>query len=122
MARFQPGQSGNPNGRPKKERALTTILERAGSATIEVNGKKVSGRRLMALYLWQAVTTGQITFPDGKTIILSPADILAIIQFLYRHIDGPPVAAVDVTTGGESIRFIIERDDGQEIQPISPAT
>ena len=38
---FQKGQTGNPNGRPPKSRALTEILEAAGGKTIEYQGKSV---------------------------------------------------------------------------------
>ena len=101
---FKKGVSGNPAGRPKGERALTAILEAEGNRTIEMSdGKKVARKRLMARYFWEAVTTGQITFPDGKVLVLSPDDILALAQFLYKHIDGPPIQNVDITTRGESI-------------------
>ena len=33
---FKPGQSGNPNGRPPKSRALTALLEKAGGRKISV--------------------------------------------------------------------------------------
>lgn len=64
---------------------------------------RVARKRLMARYLWEAITTGQIVFPDGKVIELSPDDVLAIIQFIYKHIDGPPPQNIDLTTKGESI-------------------
>jgi hypothetical protein len=67
------------------------------------DGIKVARKRLIARNLWQAVTLGKMTFPDGNEIQLSPDDILALTQFLYKHIDGPPPAAVDVTSGGEKI-------------------
>jgi hypothetical protein len=69
------------------------------------DGSKVARKRLMARYLWEAVSTGEIRFPDGKVIVLSPDDVLAIIQFLYKHIDGPPISQVDVTSGGNTIQI-----------------
>jgi hypothetical protein len=112
MAKWEKGQSGNLNGRPQKSRALTAILEAEGSHMIEMSdGIKVARKRLIARNLWQAVTLGKMTFPDGNEIQLSPDDILALTQFLYKHIDGPPPAAVDVTSGGEKIVVRLVSDD-----------
>lgn len=103
MPKFQPGQSGNPKGRPPKERALTTILERAGGKTLEVDGKRVSGRNLVARMVWEGVTTGIVKFPDGKVLALSPTDWKDMLKWIYQHIDGPPRAEVDLTSDGEKI-------------------
>lgn len=84
------GQSGNPSGRKPKVRALTEILEKAGAATVEINGSKISGKRLIARLLWEAAMTGRATFPDERTLEISPQDWIAIVKFFYQQIDGPP--------------------------------
>jgi hypothetical protein len=68
------------------------------------DGTKVARKRLMARYLWEGITTGEIKFPNGQVIKLSPNDILDIIQFLYKHIDGPPITNIDLTSGGQAIQ------------------
>jgi len=105
---WKPGQSGNPRGRPKKKRTLTEILARAGSKTIEdADGKRRSGKRIVARLLWQAATTGVVQFPDAKeTIVIPLSDWLGIVRFLYGHIDGPPKQAlIDMKIDGEAIVF-----------------
>lgn len=115
MAKFQPGQSGNPKGRPKKDRALTAILERAGSATVDVGGKRVSGKQLMARMVWQGITSGEIAFPDGKKMRLAPQDWRDFVKWAYAHIDGPPRPELD---GDGNLKVIIEyADQGNTSDP-----
>ena len=101
------GQSGNPNGRPPKSRALTAILERAGSRTVEIDGKRVSGKRFMAQALFEIVTTGETRLASGREIVAGPQAWLEIVKFVYAQIDGPPPK--DVNIGGqEDNPFIID--------------
>ena len=106
---------GNPNGRPPKNRALTEILTRAGSKTLEVAGKRISGKRLMACLAWQIATTGKATFPNGTVLEASPRDVMDIWKWLYTHIDGPPRTELDVTTDGKPIEIVAI----EAIEPVS---
>ena len=102
---FQPGVSGNPAGRPPKARALTALLEAAGNTMHPTaEGKRVAGKRLLAAGLWEGIATGKITLP-GQTLTLEPGDWLALVKWLYQHIDGPPKAEIDVTSNGETVKF-----------------
>ena len=109
---WQPGKSGNPSGRPPKSRALTEILRRAGGRMVEVNGEKISGRRLMARLLWQAAESGEVTLPSGEKLVFGPRDWFEVVKFLYQHIDGPPPQALDVTSGGQPLKVILEWESG----------
>jgi len=100
---FIKGQSGNPGGRPPKSRALTELLEKAGSKTVEVDGRRVSGKRLYAENLWSLINTGQIKLNDKTLKISSAKEWTDIVLKMLSHIDGPPKQSIDVTTGGETI-------------------
>ena len=100
---WKQGQSGNPNGRPPKNRAFTEILAKAGCKTLDVDGKRMSGKRLTASLMWQVATLGRCTFPDGRVMDASPRDWIDIVKWLYAQIDGPPKAEMDITTAGEQI-------------------
>ena len=88
---WKPGQSGNPNGRPKKKRALTQALESASSRIVTLaDGTRVNGKRYLAGLALQAVESGRITLASGKVIELSPEDMMFFWKFIYQQVDGPP--------------------------------
>ena len=111
------GISGNPRGRPKKERALTSILERGGSAMIEIDGERISGRRLMARQVWEGITTGEVSFPGNKKLTLSPQDWKDFVKWAYAHIDGPPVTQVSLETEGEIVIRYADNDNPADPAP-----
>ncbi|MCD6291384.1 MAG: hypothetical protein J7M34_12840 [Anaerolineae bacterium] len=90
------GQSGNPRGRPPKGRALTEILEKAGSRTLEARGRRISRKRLVADLLWQTAATGKLVFPDGRVLEVPFADWFDVVRFIYSRIDGPPKVSMEL--------------------------
>ena len=115
---WEKGQSGNPNGRPPRARALTTILEKTGNRTIEdVDGKRRPGKRILARALWEIVTKGQAELPSGKTLKVSPHDWLDIAKWLYAQIDGAPrqVHEHSGLDGGDLVFHVIY-DNGPDSQ------
>jgi hypothetical protein len=85
---------------------------------VEIDGTRISGRRLMARQVWEGITTGVVSFPDGKKLSLSPQDWKDFVKWAYGHIDGPPVTAIDLSTNGE-VKVIIEyaNDNPSEVTP-----
>ena len=115
---FQPGQSGNPKGRPPKERALSDQLEKAGGRTFEIDGKRISGKRLLPQIMWELLVFGRVELPEneeGKRVILrvnSTREWLDIAKQIYAQVDGPPKSTVDLNTDGAAINVTIRQRDG----------
>lgn len=91
------GVSNNPKGRPPKNRALTEILEKAGATQIDINGQKVSRKRLLASLLWEAATTGKITFEPERVEVCDVDQWIGIAKFIYTQVDGAPRQNVELT-------------------------
>lgn len=100
-----PGQSGNPNGRPRKGRTLADQLSKEASKTREYRGQKLTGKRLLALLAFDGLAEGTVTLGGGEQIILSEDGWLSLLRFVYTHLDGPvkpdpePLDVVNWTPG-----------------------
>lgn len=125
---WQKGQSGNPNGRPGKDRALTEILERAGARMLERPDGRVARKRFMAEQIWGAITSGSVRFEDGREVLLSGRSWVDFVSWLYGHIDGPPSQQIDHGSDPDRpIRIQVQyEDDGDStgrydhLAPASP--
>lgn len=102
---WKPGVSGNPNGRPPSQRALTEILKRAGNKTLVKDGKRISRKRVLAEMAWNLATTGQAQFLDGKELVLDPVDWWQVVKFIYQHIDGGAPQNIDLTSKGNKLSW-----------------
>ena len=94
---WQKGQSGNPRGGPKKNRALTAILERAGNQTLDVGGEHISGKRLIARLAWDVATKGEAILPSGRMLVVAAQDWFDVVKWIYTHIDGPVKQSMEVS-------------------------
>lgn len=122
---WKKGESGNPNGRPKKGFGLTDILSRAGSKSVKIAGKGMSRKRLVAQLVWQATAEGYVEFPDGRREMIDVDTWLALVKWLYTRVDGPPRQSMDVTSGDEPLQggggiVVILPANGREIEDSAP--
>lgn len=102
---WKPGESGNPNGRPKKGFGLTDILSRAGSKSVQIAGKGMARKRLVAQLVWQATTEGFVEFPDGRREKIDASTWLSLVKWLYSRIDGMPPQAIDLSGSLQTVNI-----------------
>jgi hypothetical protein len=75
---------------------LSERLRAAGSKTVEIYGKRVSGSIVSAQLAWDGLTSGKVRFPgDTEDTVLTFAEWLTLAKFVYGQTEGPPPAAVE---------------------------
>jgi hypothetical protein len=106
--KFKPGESGNPNGRPRK---YVSILKEQGYKLSEINDT------LMALLSMDIQELKEV-FENPKATVLEKAVAGAIrraiekgslynIETIITRAMGKPKEQVDVTSGGDPLKFDI---------------
>ena len=83
MAKFQPGQSGNPKGAPKKGISIRGCLRASMDETVEVPQKDGSTK---------IVTKGE--FLSSKLFQLAASGDLGAIKICLDNVDGPPTQTI----------------------------
>jgi hypothetical protein len=93
--RWQPGESGNPNGRPKREWTWASLLEDAAEEVMKArDGQEVSAKKAIAKRLLMMALEG---------------DRQAIKDIMDRT-DGYPMSSTDITSKGEKVTPMVNID------------
>lgn len=97
---WQKGEkSPNPNGRPKKGRAIADQIEKALNKTeVGADGKKHKRITLLGEIFVKALTTGKVELPNGQTLLLPPREWMEMSKFIVGHVDGPLKTQLELST------------------------
>ncbi|MHB0966006.1 MAG: hypothetical protein ACYC36_06070 [Bellilinea sp.] len=110
MAGLPKGRTNNPNGRPPKNRALTDALALALKHTVDFpDGRKVSGKKVLANLVTSVLTTGRIKFPnDTEESIVSVKDWMEFAKWAYGYLE-PAATRLEHTGEDGNILEILVR-------------
>jgi len=100
--KWEPGRSGNPNGRPKKTRCLTHALTEYGKRIVDApEGQKATLQELLVKTLWNLALGG---------------DLMAI-KYIFDRIDGKPVETMilpGMQQASGKIKIVWVSSEGEE--------
>lgn len=102
---FQPGQSGNPGGKPKGTKNFTSIVKEALEKTAldKKSGEQFEIREALA----------------NKIVQMALAGNEKMIRLLWNYLDGMPIQKVDNTHEG-GVTIHISQDIAHKLQQSNP--
>lgn len=121
---FTKGQSGNPNGRPPKDRALAEMLASAGKRRVDgPDGERVDRRKIAVENMWDLLAFGQTFFPGAVVpFTIAGREYVELAKFVFTHVDGPAVSKLEHSSDPERPLMIrVEYDDADSLAVIGPA-
>ena len=84
---WKQGQSGNPNGRKPKGRALTEMLRLKGDDVVFIGNEPLTAQEALAKAVWQFVTTGEVWLRGKKLEAQTIGEWASVVKWLYLHVE-----------------------------------
>ncbi len=123
---WQKGASGNPKGRPGKDRALTALLQAAGGKRVRLpdGDERVIRKQLAVENIWDLAAHGRCEF-DGRreTLYINGRDYVELIKWIWTQVDGPVPTKLEHSSDPDApLTIRVEYDDPEPIAArIGPA-
>lgn len=120
---FTKGQSGNPAGRPPKDRALADMLAAAGKRRVDgPDGVRVDRRKLAVENMWDLLAFGQTWFLGApEPFRIAGREYVELAKFVFSHVDGPAVAKLEHSSDPDRpLTIRVEYDDLDSLPGIGP--
>jgi hypothetical protein len=110
---WQKGQSGNPNGRPGRDRTLTALLQQAGGKEVQRNGVPVVRQDEAIEHIWNLAAFGRTTFRGSKKpMVIGAMTYVELVKWIYTQIDGPVPTQLQHSSDPEMpLTIRVEYDD-----------
>lgn len=105
------GQSGNPRGRPKKEKALTDLLAKYLNGKDDEDGG-LARKHVLVRELYLGSKLRIVKDEDGKTVAAIPGDP-SLLKYIYDRLDGKPDITERIIDEGIP-KMIIEAPEGAD--------
>lgn len=86
---WKPGQSGNPKGRPPKNRVLSELLRQKGKETVVIDGVEKSAQEIVTAAVWQLAKNGEVWLAGRRLAVESVTEWAGIVKWLFNTIEPP---------------------------------
>jgi hypothetical protein len=106
---WKSGQSGNPKGRPRKDRVLTELLRARGETPLMVGSENVTAQEALARAVWQFAVTGEVWLAGKRLKATSVGEWANVVKWLYSHVE-PTSRVVEPNEDNEFVIRVVREE------------